>query len=100
MIQVSGATRDGGPEAVIPLKQSSSSSIHRPNGKSVAGQVMNRLQMERMSGGSAGMEGASVVTGNDMSSSQVNNNTTVVNNPSPIGQTLPDEGRDFVSKVA
>jgi hypothetical protein len=53
-----------------------------------------------MSGGAGGMEGASVVTGNDMSSNQVSNNTTVINNPSPIGQTLPDEGRDFVSKVA
>jgi hypothetical protein len=68
--------------------------------QSVAGQVMNRLQMERMSGGAGGMEGANVVTGNDMSSNQVSNNTTVINNPSPIGQTLPDEGRDFVSKVA
>ena len=48
----------------------------------------------------AGGSGASVVTGNDMSSNQVSNNTTVINNPSPIGQTLPDEGRDFVSKVA
>jgi len=63
-----------------------------------SGQVMNRLQMERMGGGE--MHGASVVTGNDMSSNQVsNNNTTVINNPSPIGQTLFDEGRDFVSKV-
>jgi hypothetical protein len=35
-----------------------------------------------------------------MSNNQVSNNTTVINNPSPIGQTLPDEGRDFVSKVA
>ena len=66
-----------------------------------SGQVMNRLQMERMSGGDAGgMNGASVVTGNDMSSNQVSNNSTVNNFPSPIGQTLPDEGRDFVSKVA
>jgi hypothetical protein len=60
---------------------------------------MNRLQMEGMSGG-AGGSGASVVTGNDMSSSQTNNSTTVINNPSPIGQMLPDEGRSFVSKVA
>jgi len=67
--------------------------------RSIAGQIMNRLQMERMSGGGGG--GNTVIdSGNDMSSSQVNNNTTVINNPSPIGQTLPDEGRDFVSKVA
>jgi hypothetical protein len=67
--------------------------------RSVAGAVMNQLQMERgmMSGGGSD---ASVVTGNDMSNNQVSNNTTVINNPSPIGQTLPDEGRDFVSKVA
>ena len=63
-----------------------------------SGQVMNRLQMERM--GDGGMHGASVVTGNDMSSNQIsNNNTTVINNPSPIGQTLFDEGRDFVSRI-
>ena len=69
--------------------------------RSVAGAVLNQLAMSRvgMSGG-AGGSGASVVTGNDMSSNQVSNNTTVINNPSPIGQTLPDEGRDFVSKVA
>ena len=95
-----GGIADGGPEAVIPLSSTRAGAFIDPMARSVAGQVMNRLQMERMSGGSAGMEGASVVTGNDMSSSQVNNNTTVVNNPSPIGQTLPDEGRDFVSKVA
>jgi hypothetical protein len=64
-----------------------------------SGQIMNRLQMERMSGGAGGMHGASVVTGNDMSSNQVSNNSTVNNFPSPIGQTLPDEGRDFVSKI-
>jgi hypothetical protein len=95
-----GGIADGGPEAVIPLSSTRAGAFIDPMARSVAGQVMNRLQMERMSGGSAGMEGASVVTGNDMSSNQVNNNTTVVNNPSPIGQTLPDEGRDFVSKVA
>jgi hypothetical protein len=95
-----GGIADGGPEAVIPLGSTRAGAFIDPMAQSIAGQIMNRLQMERMSGGSAGMEGASVVTGNDMSSSQVNNNTTVVNNPSPIGQTLPDEGRDFVSKVA
>jgi hypothetical protein len=94
-----GGIADGGPEAVIPLGSTRAGAFIDPMAQSIAGQIMNRLQMERMSGGSAGMEGASVVTGNDMSSSQVNNNTTVVNNPSPIGQTLPDEGRDFVSKI-
>jgi hypothetical protein len=93
-----GGIADGGPEAVIPLSSSRAGAFIDPMARSVAGQVMNQLQMERMSGG--GMEGASVVTGNDMSSNQVNNNTTVINSPSPIGQMLPDEGRDFVSKVA
>ena len=65
--------------------------------QSVAGMVMNRLQMERMSGVGGG-GGSTVVT--DARSTQTNNNTTVINNPSPIGQMLPDEGRDFVSKVA
>ena len=95
-----GGIADGGPEAVIPLSSTRAGAFIDPMAQSVAGQVMNRLQMERMSGGAGGMEGASVVTGNDMSSNQVSNNTTVINNPSPIGQTLPDEGRDFVSKVA
>ena len=96
---VSGATRDGGSEAVIPLNSPQASAFIDPMARSVAGSVMNRLQMEGMSGG-AGGSGASVVTGNDMSSSQTNNSTTVINNPSPIGQMLPDEGRSFVSKVA
>ena len=93
-----GGIPDGGPEAVIPLSSTRAGAFIDPMAKSVAGQVMNRLQMERMSGGAGGGGGATIVT--DSSSSQVNNNTTVINNPSPIGQTLPDEGRDFVSKVA
>ena len=95
-----GGIADGGPEAVIPLGSTRAGAFIDPIAQSIAGQILNQLQMERMSGGGSGMGGASIVTGNDMSSSQVNNNTTVVNNPSPIGQTLPDEGRDFVSKVA
>ena len=93
-----GGIADGGPEAVIPLGSSRAAAFIDPMAQSVAGQVMNRLQMERVSGG-AGSD-ASVVTGNDMSTNQVSNNTTVINNPSPIGPRLPDEGRDFVSKVA
>jgi len=96
-----GGIADGGPEAVIPLSSTRAGAFIDPMARSVAGAVLNQLAMSRvgMSGG-AGGSGASVVTGNDMSSNQVSNNTTVINNPSPIGQTLPDEGRDFVSKVA
>ena len=96
-----GGIPDGGPEAVIPLSSTRAGAFIDPMARSVAGAVLNQLAMSRvgMSGG-AGGSGASVVTGNDMSSNQVSNNTTVINNPSPIGQTLPDEGRDFVSKVA
>jgi len=94
-----GGIADGGAEAVIPLSSTRAGAFIDPMARSIAGQIMNRLQMERMSGGGGG--GNTVIdSGNDMSSSQVNNNTTVINNPSPIGQTLPDEGRDFVSKVA
>ena len=93
-----GGIADGGPEAVIPLSSTRAGAFIDPMAQSIAGQIMNRLQMERMSGGAGGGGGATIVT--DSSSSQVNNNTTVINNPSPIGQTLPDEGRDFVSKVA
>jgi hypothetical protein len=94
-----GGIADGGPEAVIPLGSNRAAAFIDPMAQSVAGQVMNRLQMERMSGG-AGGSGSNMVTGNDMSTNQVSNNTTVINNPSPIGPRLPDEGRDFVSKVA
>lgn len=92
-----GGIADGGPEAVIPLSSTRAGAFIDPMAKSVAGMVMNRLQMERMSGVGGG-GGSTVVT--DARSTQTNNNTTVINNPSPIGQMLPDEGRDFVSKVA
>ena len=92
-----GGIADGGPEAVIPLSSPRAGAFINPMAQSVAGQVMNRLQMERMSGGTGG-GGATVVT--DARSYSSDSNTTVINNPSPIGQTLPDEGRDFVSKVA
>jgi hypothetical protein len=92
-----GGIADGGPEAVIPLSSPRAGAFINPMAQSVAGQVMNRLQMERMSGGTGG-GGATVVT--DARTYSSDSNTTVINNPSPIGQTLPDEGRDFVSKVA
>jgi len=94
---IGGIDKDGGPEAVIPLSDPLAKPFFDIISKNI-GQQLNRLQMERMSG-AGGMAGASVVTGNDMSSKQVSNNTTVINNPSPRGQMLPDEGRDFVSKV-
>jgi len=93
-----GGIADGGPEAVIPLSSSRAGAFIDPMARSVAGQVINQLAMERIGMGADGGGGATVVT--DARSSQTNNNTTVINNPSPIGQTLPDEGRDFVSKVA
>ena len=65
---------------------------------SVALSGIHHLPMERMTLATGG-SGSSFVVGNDMSSSQTNNSTTVINNPSPIGQMLPDEGRSFVSKV-
>ena len=95
-----GGIADGGPEAVIPLSSTRSGAFIDPMAQSVAGQVMNRLAMSRVGMDNSGGGGANVVTGNDMSSNQVSNNTTVINNPSPIGPRLPDEGRDFVSKVA
>ena len=95
-----GGIADGGPEAVIPLSSTRAGAFIDPMARSVAGQVLNQLAMSRVGMDNSGGGGANVVTGNDMSSNQVSNNTTVINNPSPIGQTLPDEGRDFVSKVA
>jgi len=95
-----GGIADGGPEAVIPLSSTRAGAFIDPMARSVAGSVLNQLAMSRVGMDNSGGGGANVVTGNDMSSSQVSNNTTVINNPSPIGQTLPDEGRDFVSKVA
>ena len=95
-----GGIADGGPEAVIPLSSTRAGAFIDPMARSVAGSVLNQLAMSRVGMDNSGGGGANVVTGNDMSSNQVSNNTTVINNPSPIGQTLPDEGRDFVSKVA
>ena len=94
-----GGIADGGPEAVIPLSSPRAGAFIDPMARSVSGQIINMLEMSRIGGG-AGGGSPTVVSGNDMSSNQVSNSTTVINNPSPIGQTLPDEGRDFVSKVA
>ena len=94
-----GGIADGGPEAVIPLSSPRAGAFIDPMARSVSGVVMNQLAMARLGGG-AGGGSPTVVTGNDMSSNQVDNRTTVINNPSPIGPTLPNEGRDFVSKVA
>jgi hypothetical protein len=62
-----------------------------------SGTALNDLQLNRVGNNSGGGGGdATVVTD---ASSTVINNTNATINPSPRGQTLPDEGRDFVSKV-
>ena len=93
-------TPDGGDEAIIPLEgQRGGSILAEALAPSVAGAVLNQMQMERMIGGDrAGAAAPPAI----IDSSTVNNvtNNTVVRSPSPSGPNLHFEGRDFVHKIA
>jgi hypothetical protein len=58
---------------------------------------MNQLAMERISAGAGGGSAPTIITDN---STTVQNNDNSTRIPSPGGFMLPDEGRDFVHKVA
>ena len=95
----SGGIPDGPPEligsgGVIPLHQASE--FIDPMGRSVAGAVMNQLAMERISDGAGGGSAPTIITDN---STTVQNNDNSTRIPSPGGFMLPDEGREFVSKI-
>ena len=94
-------TPDGGDEAIIPLEgQRGGSILADALAPSVAGAVLNQMQMERVGGeGPAGMGSAPPAI---IDSSTVNNvtNNTIVRSPSPSGPGLHFEGRDFVHKIA
>ena len=88
----SGGISDGGPEAIIPLGGVRGQQIMSPLAQSIAGSVMNQLQMDRV-GLQAGTGGGSqnVI---DSSSTQIVNNNTIINSPKPSGPMLPGAGRD------
>jgi len=93
-----GIPMDGGVEAVIPLDSERAGVFIDPMARSIAGQVMNQLAMERvgMQVGS-GTTSAPVMMDN---STVVTNNNTTTTVTNPIGQMLPGESDDFVHKVA
>ena len=88
----SGGISDGGPEAIVPLGGVRGQQIMSPLAQSIAGSVMNQLQMDRV-GLQAGTGGGSqnVI---DSSSTQIVNNNTIINPPKPSGPMLPGAGRD------
>ncbi len=80
---------DGGPEAIVPITG------HRmePIAKSIAGQIMNNLAMDKIElGGPVGMGSAPTVI--DNSSQPIITNNTIINSPEPQGPMLPGAGRD------
>lgn len=92
----SGGIPDGGPEAIIPLGSDRAGVFIDPMARSIAGQVMNQLAMERISAGAGGGSAPTIITDN---STTVQNNDNSTRIPSPGGFMLPDEGREFVSKI-
>ena len=93
-----GGIPDGGAEAVIPLGADRAGVFIDPMARSIAGEVMNQLAMERISLGNAGDGGSPTIITDNSTTVQNNDNSTRI--PSPSGQMLPDEGREFVHKVA
>ena len=94
-----GIPMDGGAEAVIPLDSERAGVFIDPMARSIAGQVMNQMAMERVAMQTAGMGASSAPIVTDNSTQIVNNNTTTTIT-NPIGQMLPGESDDFVRKVA
>ena len=80
---------DGGPEAIVPITG------HRmePIAKSIAGQIMNNLAMERIDQKWFGKQ-ESAPTVIDNSSQPIITNNTIINSPEPQGPMLPGAGRD------
>ena len=83
---------DGGPEAVIPLGGVRGQQIMSPLAQSIAGSVMNQLQMDRV--GLQADTGGGSQNVIDSSSTQIVNNNTIINPPKPSGPMLPGAGRD------
>ena len=93
-----GIPMDGPAEAIIPLGSDRAGVFIDPMARSIAGQVMNQMAMERV-GIQMGGEASSAPVVMDNSTQVVNNNTTI-RQTNPTGQMLPNEVSNFVSKVA
>ena len=63
-----------------------------PLAQSIAGSVMNQLQMDRV--GLQADTGGGSQNVIDSSSTQIVNNNTIINTPKPSGPMLPGAGRD------
>ena len=94
-----GIPMDGPAEAIIPLGSDRAGVFIDPMARSIAGQIMNQMAMERVAMQTAGMGASSAPIVTDNSTQIVNNNTTTTIT-NPIGQMLPGESDDFVRKVA
>lgn len=94
-----GIPMDGPAEAIIPLGSDRAGVFIDPMARSIAGQIMNQMAMERVAMQTAGMGASSAPIVTDNSTQIVNNNTTTTIT-NPIGQMLPGESDDFVKKVA
>ena len=88
----SGGISDGGPEAIVPLGGVRGQQIMSPLAQSIAGSVMNQLQMDRV--GLQADTGGGSQNVIDSSSTQIVNNNTIINPPKPSGPMLPGAGRD------
>ena len=99
-----GTPRDGGPEiliggaangAVLPLDDEKAGVWIDPIMKSAAGAAMNAMMVERMMGrGARPTQSPTII---DASTVQNVSNNTLIRPPSPGGQLMAGERRDFVS---
>ena len=89
------AAADGPPEAVVPLNEASQ--FISPMGRSIAGEVMNRIAMDNVSLNATGSGPTFVNQDNSVNTQNMNDNSVRVS--SPGGQMLPGERINFVSKV-
>lgn len=91
----SGGIIDGPPEMVVPLNQASQ--FISPMGRSIAGEVMNRIAMDNVSLNATGSGPTFVNQDNSVNTQNMNDNSVRVS--SPGGQMLPGERINFVNKM-
>ena len=94
-----GIPMDGPAEAIIPLGSDRAGVFIDPMARSIAGQIMNQMAMEKIGmRGPAGMGSAPTII--DASTVQNVSNNTLIRPPSPSGPGLHFERGDFVHKIA
>ena len=89
------AAADGPPEMVVPLNEASQ--FISPMGRSIAGEVMNRIAMDNVSLNATGSGPTFVNQDNSVNTQNMNDNSVRVS--SPGGQMLPGERINFVNKM-